>query len=842
MPSQMYRQQGFTKRLGGASLALTLLLAACGQVSTPAGQAPSPVASAPKTFTVDPAHRFLESQVVVGLGNGLTAEGAAKLVGGRVVQELPRVRAALIALPQGLSVEKAVRVFAGAGTARYAEPNYLMTRPDDQVVKTVGAQTVPGVSAQDVTLNDPQLSRQWFLRNMNAPKAWETATGKGVRIGVADEDIDRGHPDLKANIVFPGFDAPNNKLITPATPYDGIGQHGTWVSGTAAAVGNNGIGGAGVAYQAGIVPLTITHDPEGASNVDSASAFVFGVVGPDGKAPGETGDGDTPAGHHGYVDIVNYSFGGTSYSQLSKEAIDYLLLNGVVFVTSAGNTPTTGPASPAWSPGVISVAATTPRDIRTDFSNRGSHLSVAAPGQQIWTTARRTPDEQDQAPYAYVAGTSFASPATAGAAALILQASATKNADGSIKGITLTPAQVRHVLENTAYKPGGGYSLDLGNGVVRADKAVTRATQNAAATVEKGATVQMRFVASSRPDVGVPLVGVTLSGGKRLDQLLYAQSAAGDGYFATGTATYAEVDAGIYKLYASGPRSVITGGTPAVTVQTLTLDPGDNKVLGNKDGVFPLAVTLPTDAFEPNNTPATAASIDYGIVRDGVLDQGDADYFKFTATAGDNAFVNTQTVSGSPDLKVSVLDATGKVVASNEKFRDTTTDAALVYQVPTNGTYTIKVEGQNTGNPFNTYWVGLTKLVGSETEPNGSATASGETFSKVNFAGANTLEIGQARDATLSSASDVDIYTFTGEAGQSILADVNTKVGGAPDTVLGLFSADGTLLATNDDTNTQDSTVEYTLDTSGKYYLAVAPFTSDRGGSQGDYRISLTRR
>ncbi len=827
------------KNLASLSLALTLVLASCSQGSL-SGQTGSGL-PAPSAFVIDPTHSYLEGQLVIGLSEGQNATEIATSLGAQVVSELPELSAAVLRLPAGLPVEKAIRLAANIGKLRYAEPNYLMRTPERASGTAQGNldASVQTQAVADAKLNDPQLGKQWFLGNMGVYKAWETATGKGIRIGVADEDIDRNHPDLKANISFPGFDSPNNALITAATPYDGSGHHGTWVSGTAAAVGNNGVGGAGVAYQASIVPLTITHDPEGASNVDSARAFVWAVNGPDGVAPGAAGDTDTPAGHNGFVDILNYSFGGTGYSQLSKEAIDYVLGRGVVFVTSAGNTPTTGPASPAWTPGAISVAATTPRNVRTDFSNRGSHLSVAAPGAQVWVTAVRSDTTNaNEVNYEYVDGTSFASPATAGAAALILQASADKNADGSVAKITLTPAQVRHILEDTALKTNGAYSLDTGNGVVRADAAVARATQNAAATVEKGVSVALQFVADSDKTLGIPLVGATLAGGKRPEQLLYAQSSAGEGLFPAGRVNFREIDAGSYQLYASGPRTAIAGGTPGVFGTAFSLAPG--KTLG---ATVPLNVTFPTDANEPNNTLATATPIVYGNVKDGVLPNGDTDLYAFTGTAGETAFINTQAVTGTPDTFIQVLDATGKVLAKNSGQRTGVLDAALDFVVPATGVYYISVTDETAGNPFNTYTVSLSRLTGKESEPNGSATVNGEKFSKIDFTGANPIVVGQALDAAIDPVGDVDIYTFTGTAGQKIMADINATVSGKPDGVLSLYQAGNpTALAAIDDTNTQDPTVEYTLPADGTYYLTMAAYTSSTQKSSGNYRISLDAR
>ncbi|WP_424950408.1 S8 family serine peptidase [Deinococcus sp.] len=842
-PARTDGKHARTKNLASLSLALTVVLASCSQNSVPTAQATS--GQSPSVFTLDPTRSYLEGQLVIGLQDDQSAQDAASVVGAQVIGELPELNAAVLRLPGGLDIQKAIRLLANTGKLRYAEPNYLMKTPEAASgTPQGGLDAGAGITSQaaaDAKLNDPQLGKQWFLSNMGVYKAWETATGKGIRIGVADEDIDRSHPDLKANISFPGFDSPNNALITAATAYDGIGHHGTWVAGTAAAVGNNGIGGAGVAYQASIVPLTITHDATGATSADSARAFIWAVNGPDGKAPGAAGDTDTPAGHKGFVDIINYSFGGSGYSQLDKEAIDYVLGKGVVFVTSAGNTPTTGPGSPAWVPGVIDVAATTPRNVRTDFSNRGAHLSVAAPGTQVWTTAVRS-DTTNAAEvnYEYVDGTSFSSPATAGTAALILQASADKNPDGSVAKITLMPAQVRHILEDTALKTNGGYSLDTGNGVVRADAAVARATQNAAATVEKGVSVALQFVAESDQTLGIPLVGATLSGGKRPEQLLYAQSSAGAGLFPTGRVNFREIDAGDYQLYASGPRTVIAGGTASVVGTAFSLAPG--KALGT---VIPLGVTFPADANEPNDTPATATPIAYGNVKDGVLPAGDVDLYSFTGTAGETAFINTHAVTGSPDTHLQVLNASGKVLAENSSQRTGVLDAALDFVVPASGTYYIRVndESASGGNPFNTYWVSLSRLTGKETEPNGTATVTGEKFSNLDFTGANPLALGQALDAAIDPLGDVDIYTFTGTAKQKIVADINATVSGKPDGVLSLYQAGNpTALAAIDDTNTSDPTVEYTLPANGTYYLVMAAYTTSTQKSSGNYRISLNAR
>ncbi|MDO4264335.1 MAG: S8 family serine peptidase, partial [Deinococcus sp.] len=598
-----------------------------------------------------------------------------------------------------------------------------------------------------------------------------------------------------------------------------------------AAVGNNGIGGAGVAPDAKIVPMTITHSGSGASYWDSANAFVWAVTGPDGKVSGETGDGDTPAGHRGYVDVVNYSFGGDNYSQILREGIQFVLQHGVVFVTSAGNTPTAGSSSGAWVPGVISVAATTATDTRTTFSNRGSHLSVAAPGENIWVPGTRVhtgdPTENN---YAYVNGTSFAGPATAGAAALILSAAMQGGA------VNLTPAQVRHILEDTAYSPAGGYTTDLGYGVVRADRAVDMALNDAPNRVEKGASLDMRFVAQSDPSVGIPLVGVTLKGSERRpDQLLYGQSSAGEFVYPSGHASFYEIDAGDYQMFASGPRPLLTGTTPGNSVANVRLAPGEKRTLGDQAGV-PLNVALPADSYEPNNVPAQAAPITYGQALEAVMSERDTDLYSFSAQAGETAFINTQTLLGSPNLKVRVLDSSGKELASNTSFRSGLRDAALAFRVPASGPYFAEVTDEGAGGAFNTYLVGLTRWQGQAPEQNEAGRVTEGTFSGVDWSKAVGTAVGEAYEGTLASAADVDTFRLSARAGQTLVIGTLAHENGKPDLLLGLFGAQGQLLTSNDDFTTQDSLITFKVPSDGDYFVAAASYNAE---SQGTYTISF---
>ncbi|GHF98287.1 putative subtilase-type serine protease [Deinococcus piscis] len=817
-------------------LGLSLLLASCGQTSTPPlHSAPGPTPTAPGQAVPELDGDRIAHQLIVGLDAGGDLNAVLTALDARLVDRNERLGAVLIEVPQGRSLEKAAGLLRGVAGVRYAEPNYVASKPVQlESQSPLGAQSVYG------GLNDPEIGYQWFLRSMKAAEAWKTTTGKGIRIAVADEDIDRHHPDLAANIAYPGYDSPNNTLITPATPHDGMGQHGTWVAGTAAAVGNNGIGGAGVAPDASIVPVTITHSGTGASYWDSARAFVWSVNGPDNLAPGDAGDADTPAGRSGYVDIVNYSFGGDNYSQILREGIEYVLQHGVVFVTSAGNTPTTGSSSGAWVPGVISVAATTATDTRTTFSNRGGHLSVAAPGENIWVpgTRSRINDPSDNT-YAYVNGTSFAGPATAGAAALVLAAAAEKDASGAINRVNLTPAQVRHILEDTAHSPTGGYTTDLGYGVVRADRAVDMALNDASNRVEKGASLDMRFVAQSDPSVGIPLVGVTLKGSERRpDQLLYGQSAAGAFVYPSGHTSFYEIDAGDYQLFASGPRPILTGTAPGSSVASVSLSPGERRTLGDQAGV-PLAVALPADPYEPNNTPAQATAITYGQGLEAVMGERDTDLYRFSAQAGETAFIGTQTLLGSPDLKVRVLDGSGKELAVNASFRSGLRDAALAFRVPASGQYFAEITDEGVGGAFNTYLVGLTRWKGQAPEQNEAGRVTNDTFGGVDWSKALGTAVGETYEATLATNTDVDTFRLSARAGQTLVIDTLAHESGKPDLMLGLFDAQGQLLASNDDFTGQDSMVTFEVPSDGEYFVAAGSYNAE---SKGTYTISFMEK
>lgn len=233
---------------------------------------------------------------------------------------------------------------------------------------------------------DPRWPRQWGMRKIRAPQAWDTTVGRSSAVlAVIDTGVDRYHPDLRGR-VLPGWDFHNND----ANPADDYG-HGTAVAGVAAAAGNNGVGIAGVCWNCRILPVKVLNANGSGSHSNIAAGIVWAVK-------------------HG-ADVINLSIAGPSSTAAMENAIAFARRRGVVLVGAAGNEGSTRKYFPAAHPGVLSVAATDSNDRLYGWSNRGSWVRLAAPGCALTTKPRRL--------WSVWCGTSFATPVVAGTAALM---------------------------------------------------------------------------------------------------------------------------------------------------------------------------------------------------------------------------------------------------------------------------------------------------------------------------------------------------------------------------------------------------------------------------------------
>ncbi len=353
----------------------------------------------------------------------------------------------------------------------YVEPDYILTRMD-----------VPA----PVTPNDPYLFRQWDLLDatsgIRTEQAWGYTTGTGSVVAVVDTGV-LPHIDLKPNLL-PGFDMINDTFVAndgngrdadATDPGDyvlagecgsssGISSswHGTHVSGTIAAVGNNGEGVTGVAYGAKILPVRVLGKCGGYTS-DVAAGIIWAAGGSVSGVPANP----NPAR------VINMSLGGQSAcGQTMQNAINTARSKNAVVVVAAGNSNADASQfSPANCSGVIAVAATGSDGGKAYYSNYGSTVDLAAPGGSMNTGSENgilstlnTGSKQAAADtYAYYQGTSMATPHVSGVAALMLSANP-----------ALTSDQVESVLKSSA-RPFPASCNNCGAGLLDATAAVQAA-------------------------------------------------------------------------------------------------------------------------------------------------------------------------------------------------------------------------------------------------------------------------------------------------------------------------------------------------------------------------------
>lgn len=347
---------------------------------------------------------------------------------------------------------------------------------------------------------DPRYNEQWHYfeaqGGINLPAAWDVASGEGVIVGVIDSGI-RYHDDLAGQIVG-GYDFISEPFESadgdgwdpdPTDPGNwadegqcGYGSranpsnwHGTHVAGTVAAGTDNGIGTAGVAWNARILAVRVLGKC-GGSMMDIADAMRWAA----GLPVEGVKDNPNPA------KVLNLSLGGRGpCSRYLAEAIDAVRSEGGTVVAAAGNEAEEAMHfQPANCPGVITVAATRRDGGQAHYSNYGAGVDVAAPGGETFdpdtweettidgvlstvNSGRTTPGTDDH--YSHFQGTSMAAPHVTGVAALLLSANP-----------ELTPDRIRDILVSTArpFPTEAGRPCDrerCGAGIIDAAAAVARA-------------------------------------------------------------------------------------------------------------------------------------------------------------------------------------------------------------------------------------------------------------------------------------------------------------------------------------------------------------------------------
>jgi subtilisin family serine protease len=295
----------------------------------------------------------------------------------------------------------------------YAEPNRVIRRAE--------------------VANDPRFGELYGLDNtgqtggtadadIDAPEAWQYTTGsRSVVVAVIDSGIDYTHQDLVGNIwtnpgEIPGngYDDDGNGFVDDVHGYDFLNDngspldtdgHGTHVAGTIGAVGNNGVGVAGVSWQVSLMALKFINAAGTGDTAAAIQAVNYATM--------------MRSMYSVNVRVTNNSWGGGPFDQGLLDAINAGGENGILFVAASGNSRSDNDASPVYpttfdSPFIVSVAATDKADMLASYSNYGATtVDLAAPGDDILSTLPGNA-------YDIKSGTSMAAPHVSGVAALAL--------------------------------------------------------------------------------------------------------------------------------------------------------------------------------------------------------------------------------------------------------------------------------------------------------------------------------------------------------------------------------------------------------------------------------------
>lgn len=337
----------------------------------------------------------------------------------------------------GLEVLDAANRLATLDQVRFAEPDMMFT------------------GLGDLFPNDPGFSSCWGIHNtgqfsgvvdrdMDGPEAWDVSIGNpGIGVLIIDTGVQQDHPDINqvagADLTSegPGFGGPVNSFD----------NHGTAVAGCVSATINNGLGTVGIAPGCVSVSARTFISINAQGNWNSVASWTVNAL---------------TFGENVGCRVSNNSNGYGFTSSAIANKYNTSRNGGMVHFASAGNNGTTTIGYPANLPTVNAVAALTPTGALASFSDRGVGLAFSAPGTSVYSTDRTGSAGYSGNDYAFVQGTSFASPYTAGVAALVLS-----------KNAVLSAVEVEDILEATCVDLGdAGYDTNFGWGFVNAAAAL----------------------------------------------------------------------------------------------------------------------------------------------------------------------------------------------------------------------------------------------------------------------------------------------------------------------------------------------------------------------------------
>ena len=277
------------------------------------------------------------------------------------------------------------------------------------------AAVIVGTAAPALASNDPLVlqGKQWGLVQVHAPEAWASSTGRDIRIGIVDTGVFANHEDLAGKVVA-SSDCTGGGGCGPGGGDDN--GHGTHVAGLASAYKDNGRGGAGVAPDAKLVVAKVLAS-DGSGDTANVAAGIHWVV--------QNG-----------ARVVNLSLGDSGLASILfsdstfRDAVNWAWDAGAVPVVASGNNNFLGLGSANYgSMNALVVGATGPDGQPASYSSAigSAKWGVMAPGgagtgdtQDVISTYWDSKNPGSTNSYAYMAGTSMATPHVTGAVADLL--------------------------------------------------------------------------------------------------------------------------------------------------------------------------------------------------------------------------------------------------------------------------------------------------------------------------------------------------------------------------------------------------------------------------------------
>lgn len=787
----------------------------------------------------DTSGEYKPDEVVYLAKTQAEAEQVAEAFGGTLDSYSYEV--AVITLPQKATVALAIAAAADPDTKLPAVwPNYYQYLHDD-----------PYTTVNPLQPSDPDFSSQWQHDYIGTRYAWAAGfKGQGIKVGVIDTGLAMNHEDLTANALA-GRNFVDGAEGTPHTTDNG--KHGTHVAGIIAA-DDNDKGGVGIAPDAQVIGYCVfpASEDAGADSADVMRAVSAAVA-----------DG---------CDIINMSLGSPNYEQNYEKVVTNAYNKGVAIFASSGNDDSNGNNFPAAYANTISVGAVDENSTRASFSNYGSTVTLSFPGVEIYSTV--------PSGYDYMSGTSQASPAAAGTAAVILSAredirkktgkdkvnalltamksSTTKCAtSGMGAGTTYLPgvlklatdmtapdAPVIDVVNETAYKRGANKKDYLAEGIEVTISSKTAVgvdiyySTNGKTPAYKNGTITN--VDNETPyAIGVP---ITLTGAKtKTIKAIAVNPVSGKASkVVTKTVTLTPIPTGVNVAPADNVQKIAAGKSLKFTAAVTPAYAISNKVAwsvvdaDNKDakpkGVTVANGTVKTSASKTLKTPAG----EYTVIATAV----GADGKTFNGIQGSYRFT---VIDAANIKKVAFLDAATKKAPAAKSIKTTdskTTDAVnkeidlKSYLTVTTTDPVSKTDTVLTGAAAATevVWSSSNKKVATVADGVITAVAPGKaTIKAISNDGSN--KSASYSVTVLQPVTKITISGFTKvAAGKSIALTAKVEPANASNKKLTWTIKDGGTLVTINKTNgrvttKKDATGTYTITATAADGLGSAPAT-----------------